>query len=159
MMPQYWWFTYCLLPGLLASAILKMDGIGGLAGWRWIFILEGIATILIALISSRLLPADLSSARFFTEEERAFSRQLMALTTSSRILTFLLVYRIRCSDSVVSSAQLPEHVQKINPGSNVVEKGDETTAKFHQSVYEEDEKFEWGEVLRGNDFFVIQHPF
>ena len=82
MMPQYWWFTYCLLPGLLASAILKMDGIGGLAGWRWIFILEGIATILIALISSRLLPADLSSARFFTEEERAFSRQLRTFTRS-----------------------------------------------------------------------------
>ena len=94
-----------------------MDGIGGLAGWRWIFILEGIATVFVALISTRLLPADLSSARFFTEEERAFSRQLMALTTSSRILTFLLVYRIRCSDSVVSSAQLPEHVQKINPGN------------------------------------------
>lgn len=27
-----------LIPGLLASAILNMDGIGGLAGWRWIFV-------------------------------------------------------------------------------------------------------------------------
>ena len=24
--------------GLLATAILKMDGVGGLAGWRWIFV-------------------------------------------------------------------------------------------------------------------------
>ena len=30
--------------GLLAFAIAKMDGVGGLAGWRWIFILEGMAT-------------------------------------------------------------------------------------------------------------------
>jgi MFS family permease len=27
--------------GLLAYAISKMDGVGGLEGWRWIFILEG----------------------------------------------------------------------------------------------------------------------
>lgn len=26
--------------GLLAYAIVKMDGVGGLSGWRWIFILE-----------------------------------------------------------------------------------------------------------------------
>jgi hypothetical protein len=24
--------------GLLATAIIKMDGVGGLAGWRWIFV-------------------------------------------------------------------------------------------------------------------------
>lgn len=50
-----------------------MDGIGGLEGWRWIFILEGIATVLAALVAAVFLPADLSSAKFFTEEERAFS--------------------------------------------------------------------------------------
>jgi sugar phosphate permease len=31
---------------LLAAAIVNMDGIAGLAGWRWIFILEGIVTVL-----------------------------------------------------------------------------------------------------------------
>lgn len=31
--------------GLLAFAIAKMDGIGNLEGWRWIFILEGIVTV------------------------------------------------------------------------------------------------------------------
>lgn len=62
--------------GLLATAIIKMDGIGGLAGWRWIFILEGIATVLAALVAAIFLPADLPSAKFFTEEERAFSREV-----------------------------------------------------------------------------------
>lgn len=33
------------LSGLLAFGIAQMDGIGGLAGWRWIFLLEGIATV------------------------------------------------------------------------------------------------------------------
>ena len=62
-------------PGLLATAIIRMDGIGGLAGWRWIFILEGIATVIIALISTLFLPADIQSARFFTDEEREFARE------------------------------------------------------------------------------------
>ncbi|KAM0717891.1 hypothetical protein Q7P37_006223 [Cladosporium fusiforme] len=31
--------------GLLAFAIARMDGIGGYEGWRWIFILEGIASV------------------------------------------------------------------------------------------------------------------
>ena len=37
-----------------------MDGIGGLSGWRWIFILEGLATIIIAIFAIYLLPADLA---------------------------------------------------------------------------------------------------
>lgn len=35
--------------GLLASAIGKMDGIGGYLGWRWIFILEGLLTCVVAV--------------------------------------------------------------------------------------------------------------
>lgn len=27
--------------GLLAAGITQMDGVGGYAGWRWIFIIEG----------------------------------------------------------------------------------------------------------------------
>ena len=65
--------TLCIT-GLLASAIIKMNGVGGLAGWRWIFILEGLTTTLIALYSWVSMPANLNSARFFTQEEQAFAR-------------------------------------------------------------------------------------
>ncbi|KAF9883893.1 hypothetical protein FE257_002687 [Aspergillus nanangensis] len=34
--------------GLLAFGLTKMDGIGGYAGWRWIFIIEGAVTVLLA---------------------------------------------------------------------------------------------------------------
>ena len=34
--------------GLLAFALAKMRGIGGYAGWRWIFIIEGCASVLLA---------------------------------------------------------------------------------------------------------------
>ena len=35
--------------GLLAAAISRMDGIGGYAGWRWIFIIEGLITVVLGV--------------------------------------------------------------------------------------------------------------
>jgi MFS family permease len=59
--------------GLLASAIIKLDGHGNLAGWRWIFILEGIASSLVGVLSMFFLPESLKKARFLTQEEREFA--------------------------------------------------------------------------------------
>ena len=55
-----------------------MDGVGGFEGWRWIFILEGIATVILSIISSLVMPADISSAKFLTEEEIAFACEHLA---------------------------------------------------------------------------------
>lgn len=41
--------------GLLAAAIAEMDGVGGYTGWQWIFILEGIITILLGVMTFFLL--------------------------------------------------------------------------------------------------------
>lgn len=41
--------------GLLAFAIAKMDGMAGLEGWRWIFILEGLFTVTVAIMCIFLL--------------------------------------------------------------------------------------------------------
>lgn len=41
--------------GLLAAAIAEMDGVAGYSGWRWIFILEGIPTVLIGVACFFLL--------------------------------------------------------------------------------------------------------
>lgn len=58
--------------GLLAFAIAKMDGVGNLEGWRWIFILEGILTVLVAIAAFWCLYDFPETAGFLTEEERAF---------------------------------------------------------------------------------------
>jgi hypothetical protein len=47
-----------------------MDGIGGRPGWAWIFILEGLFTILVACASPWVLQDFPESARFLTEAER-----------------------------------------------------------------------------------------
>ena len=58
--------------GLLAFAIAKMDGLSGLEGWRYIFILEGIATVVVAVVAYFLLYDFPETASFLTEEEREF---------------------------------------------------------------------------------------
>jgi MFS family permease len=60
--------------GLLASAIAKMDGIRGLSNWRWIFILEGILTILIALAAFFLVSDFPQQVSWLTPEEKEFIR-------------------------------------------------------------------------------------
>ncbi|ORY03758.1 putative allantoate permease [Clohesyomyces aquaticus] len=60
--------------GLLASAIAKMNGIQGLHNWRWIFILEGLATILIGILSYFCITDFPEHAQWLTTEEREFVR-------------------------------------------------------------------------------------
>lgn len=58
--------------GLLAFAISKMDGVAGLEGWRWIFILEGIATVLVAFSAFFVIHDFPETASFLTPDEKAF---------------------------------------------------------------------------------------
>jgi hypothetical protein len=62
----------CRLGGLLAAAIHNMGGIGGRPGWAWIFILEGLFTILVACVSPWIIQDFPESARFLTEAERMY---------------------------------------------------------------------------------------
>jgi MFS family permease len=56
--------------GLLAAAIAKMDGIGGRPGWAWIFILEGLATVIVGAFCWWMVFDWPDTARFLTEDER-----------------------------------------------------------------------------------------
>lgn len=58
--------------GLLAAAIAKMHGVGGRPGWAWIFILEGLATVVAAFFSYWVIQDFPDSAKFLTEQERVF---------------------------------------------------------------------------------------
>ncbi|KAI2780626.1 putative allantoate permease [Daldinia loculata] len=58
--------------GLLASAIAEMDGIRGLSNWRWIFILEGILTILVAIAGYFFVSDFPGEAKWLSEREKQF---------------------------------------------------------------------------------------
>ncbi len=56
--------------GLLAAAIAQMDGVGGRAGWAWIFILEGLVTILVGIVSFWVVQDFPDEAKFLSAEDR-----------------------------------------------------------------------------------------
>ncbi|RAQ70474.1 MFS transporter [Aspergillus flavus] len=58
--------------GVLAWGIAHMRGVGGYNGWRWIFILEGLATVVMSIIAYFWVYNYPSTAEFLSEKERAF---------------------------------------------------------------------------------------
>jgi sugar phosphate permease len=48
-----------------------MDGLGGKAGWRWIFIIEGVLTVLVGIASFWMVHDFPDEAKFLTDEDRA----------------------------------------------------------------------------------------
>ncbi|CRL18586.1 Sucrose/H+ symporter, plant [Penicillium camemberti] len=69
--------------GLLAFALQKMDGIGGLSGWRWIFVLEGIVTVLTGLGCYWALPDSPQTASFLSCNERDIITQRLEQDTGT----------------------------------------------------------------------------
>ncbi|KAI1315500.1 hypothetical protein EDD11_000733 [Mortierella claussenii] len=56
--------------GILAYYIAQMEGIRGLHGWQWIFLLEGLPTVLLTAVVYIRLPDFPENARFLNERER-----------------------------------------------------------------------------------------
>ncbi|KAI1843289.1 hypothetical protein JX265_007764 [Neoarthrinium moseri] len=57
--------------GLLAAAIEKMAGVANKPGWAWIFILEGLLTILFGIASFWMVHDFPDDARFLSDDDRA----------------------------------------------------------------------------------------
>ncbi|KXN73674.1 MFS general substrate transporter [Conidiobolus coronatus NRRL 28638] len=61
--------------GLLAYGISYIDQHGGLSGWQWIFIIEGIPSVLIGIATWWLLPSTPNCVKWLTQSEREFLAQ------------------------------------------------------------------------------------
>jgi MFS family permease len=55
----------------LGGLLLTMDGIGGLHGWQWMFLVEGLPACLMAVLVWKCLPDRPSQAKFLTRDEAA----------------------------------------------------------------------------------------
>ncbi|BCS26084.1 allantoate permease family MFS transporter [Aspergillus puulaauensis] len=58
--------------GILAWGIAHMDGVGGYAGWRWIFILEGLLTVVMSVVAYVWVYNYPATAEFLSDKERSF---------------------------------------------------------------------------------------
>ncbi|KAK5656845.1 hypothetical protein OQA88_4393 [Cercophora sp. LCS_1] len=64
--------------GLLARALAEIGDRGGLSAWRWIFVIEGLFTVVVAFFTWLVLPNNITTAPFLTEEEREVGEQRLA---------------------------------------------------------------------------------
>ncbi|WAO94601.1 MFS domain-containing protein [Fusarium falciforme] len=67
--------------GLIAIGVFKMSGVAGLAGWRWLFILQGIITFIVSIVSVFILPDEPQNTRWLSQEERSLAASRIAEDT------------------------------------------------------------------------------
>ncbi|MEC3978874.1 MFS transporter [Amycolatopsis sp. H20-H5] len=53
----------------LGGLLLKLDGFGGMSGWRWLFIAEGLPSVVLGVVLFWLLPDRPANAKWLTGEE------------------------------------------------------------------------------------------
>lgn len=79
--------------GLLAYSILQLRGVAGLAGWQWLFILEGLMTIVAGILFLCLFPGtpsnpvSLIGVHFFTEREQMILHKRILVDDPSKVTT------------------------------------------------------------------------
>lgn len=60
-----------LLAAPLAAGLMSLDGVAGLKGWQWLFVVEGIPSVLLGMVTFWLLPSHpLWDAWMLTAEEK-----------------------------------------------------------------------------------------
>ena len=91
--------------GLIAAGIVDgLEGVHGIRGWRWLFIVEGAATVGVAITSIFLLPDFPATSRRLSEREkkvaveRLASENVTATTEDSEVLSNLAACRVACED-------------------------------------------------------------
>ncbi|GJJ75758.1 MFS transporter, ACS family, allantoate permease [Entomortierella parvispora] len=65
--------------GVLAYGIAQMEGVRGLHGWQWIFILEGLPTVLLTIVVFFYLPDFPATAPFLNQEEKELADRRLVI--------------------------------------------------------------------------------
>ena len=67
----------------ISGALLEMDGIGGLAGWQWLFFLEGLPAVLLGFVVLVALPDGPHNAGWLSPGEKKWITSRVALPAAA----------------------------------------------------------------------------
>ncbi len=59
-----------VIGGPVSGTLLSLDGAFGIAGWQWLFLVEGLPAVVLGVLVLRMLPEQPSDARWLTTEEQ-----------------------------------------------------------------------------------------
>ena len=114
-----------MIGGPLSSLILGLDGLAGLHGWQYLFLVEGVPACILAFVVLRLLPNDPGSASWLTSDEKQYIRARLAADDQveqrdfwkalrdARVLTLGVIMLGFQLGNYASSLWLPQIVQAM----------------------------------------------
>lgn len=74
-----------IISGFLAAGILyNMDGIASMHSWQWFFLIEGAASIVVAIVAYFLLPDWPENTKWLTEEEREMAQYRVLVSNGGK---------------------------------------------------------------------------
>ncbi|MET9813508.1 MFS transporter [Streptomyces sp. NPDC006355] len=76
--------TAYIVTGPITGALLELHGAGGIAGWRWMFALEGAFSILVGFIAGFFLVSRIQDAKWLTQEEKDALSEAVARDKEAR---------------------------------------------------------------------------
>ncbi|OQU94482.1 hypothetical protein CLAIMM_00836 [Cladophialophora immunda] len=70
-----------MFSGYLMAAVYHLEGVGGLRGWQWLYIMDGVISLPIAIAGFFVIPdfPDITRAWYFTEQDIALARKRIQL--------------------------------------------------------------------------------
>ena len=77
-----------IVGGPLSGLVLGLDGMGGLHGWQWLFLVEGLPACVLAFVVLRVLPDGPQDARWLTREEKDLIASRLAAENARGPSTF-----------------------------------------------------------------------
>jgi MFS transporter, ACS family, tartrate transporter len=76
-----------LIGGPLSGALLELDGIGGLAGWQWLFLLEGLPAVILGTIVLFYLDDRPETTQWLNSVERSWLVETVATERKACLLS------------------------------------------------------------------------
>jgi ACS family tartrate transporter-like MFS transporter len=74
-----------MVGGPISGALIELDGLFGLRGWQWLFIVEGVPAVVLGAVALRFLDDTPEQARWLSAEERqALAHTLLAEADEAR---------------------------------------------------------------------------
>src|SRR5499427_1692791 len=121
-----------IVGGPVSGVLLSLNGVGGLAGWQWLFVIEGVPAVILGFVVLRTLPEQPSDAPWLTtaeqsalraqiEEEAAHTESVHSIRgalTNGRVWLLALAYFTIPVELYALSFWLPQIVKSVSGASD-----------------------------------------
>ncbi|TGO88714.1 hypothetical protein BPOR_0146g00170 [Botrytis porri] len=98
-----------MFSGYLMASVYHLGGRGGLKGWQWLFIIDGVISLPIAIAGYFILPdvPEIAKAWYFSKEELDYGKKRMELEGTSAVQIVTTLAYAWTSDAVLNGKRWP----------------------------------------------------